>query len=64
MKWSLIYVFKALGLSPLIMHKKRASSMFNLVKSQDEDYNNDHNDVKKIPNKIQEEMKKIEIDKS
>ena len=59
-----IYVFKALGLSPLIMHKKRASSMFNLVKSQDEDYNNDHNDVKKIANKIQEEMKKIQIDKS
>ena len=38
--------------------------MFNLVKSHDEDYNNDHNDVKKIANKIQEEMKKIQIDKS
>ena len=47
-----IYVFKALGLSPLIVHKKRASPMFNLVKSQDEDYNNDYNDVKRLQTKF------------
>ena len=47
-----IYVFKSMGLSPLIMHKKKASSMFNLVKSQDEDYNTDHTDVKRISKKI------------
>ena len=47
-----IYVFKSMGLSPLIMHKKKASSMFNLVKSQDEDYNTDHTDVKRISKKF------------
>ena len=47
-----IYVFKSMGLSPLTMHKKKASSMFNLVKTQDEDYNTDHTDVKSISKKF------------
>ena len=39
-----IYVFKSIGLSPLLMHKKKASSMFAIVDSQEDEYC-DYSDV-------------------
>ena len=59
-----IYVFKSLGLSPLIIHRNRASSLFNLVKIQDEEDNTEHTDVKRVAKRIQEEMKEMPRDKS
>ena len=58
-----IYVFKSIGLSPLLMHKKKASSMFAIVDSQEDEYC-DYSDVLRVATKIKEEIKAITPNKS
>ena len=57
-----VHVFHSPGIAPLLIHKKKASSMFKLVASHDEE--DDNNDVKSVAKKIQQEIKAMTINKS
>ena len=59
-----IHIFNSPGLVPMIIHKTKASTLFNVIQSKDDDSSDEDEDVINIAKKISTEIKSISPDNS